>query len=120
MLNDVCFFEIPADNLETLQKFYNHLFGWTFQRMPGPMDYYTITTGSGEPRGGMLPRQHPQHTPISYVMVESVENAQKTAEGMGAQVLVPRTAVPGMGWFAVLADPQNNAFGLWQDDPSAA
>jgi predicted enzyme related to lactoylglutathione lyase len=120
MYNEVCFFEIPADNLEKLQNFYNGLFGWTFQRMPGPMEYYMITTGSGETKGGMMQRQNPQHVPINYVMVESVENAQKKAQELGAQVIVPRTAVPAMGWFAVMMDPQNNAFGLWQDDTKAS
>jgi predicted enzyme related to lactoylglutathione lyase len=33
---------------------------------------------------------------------------------------VPRTAVKGMGWYAVALDPQNNLFGLWQMDESAA
>jgi hypothetical protein len=120
MFNEVCFFEIPADKLEALQNFYNGLFGWTFERMPGPMEYYTITTGSGEPNGGMLQRQHPQHTPINYIMVEILEGALKKAEELGAAVIVPRTAVPAMGWFAVLMDPQNNPFGLWQDDTKAA
>jgi len=88
---------LPADNLETLQSFYNGLFGWTFQRMPGPMEYYTITTGSGEPKGGMLQRKHPQHSPMNYMMVESVEPGLRKAEELGAQVMVPMTAVPGMG-----------------------
>jgi len=95
MFNEVCFFEITAGNLETLQSFYHGPFGWTFQRMPGPMEYYTIATGSGEPKGGMLQGQHPQHSPINYMMVESVEPALKKPEELGAQVTVPRRQFRG-------------------------
>ena len=39
---------------------------------------------------------------------------------MGAAVLRPKSAVPKLGWFAVLADPEMNAFAVWQGDPNAA
>jgi predicted enzyme related to lactoylglutathione lyase len=34
-----------------------------------------------------------------------------------------KPAVPGMGWFAILSDPEANPFALWQTDkapPDAA
>jgi predicted enzyme related to lactoylglutathione lyase len=30
-----------------------------------------------------------------------------------------RSPVPGMGWFAMLVDPQGNEFAMWQTDPQA-
>jgi len=42
MINTVCHFEIPADNVDALQDFYGKLFGWKFEKMPGPMDYRMI------------------------------------------------------------------------------
>lgn len=30
-----------------------------------------------------------------------------------------KSAVEGMGWIALLSDPQGNPFGLWQTDPEA-
>ncbi len=30
-----------------------------------------------------------------------------------------KSPVPGMGWFAMLIDPQGNPFALWQTDSSA-
>ena len=105
MFNEVCFFEIPADHLEALQKFYNDLFGWTFQRMPGPMEYYTITTGSGEPKGGMLQRQHPQHVPINYIMVESVENRAEKSGRTGSEGHSPYNGHPGYGLVRGLDGP---------------
>ena len=69
---------------------------------------------------GMMTRQHPEHKPLFYVCVESAEKAVEEAEGLGATVIVPRTPVKGMGWYAVLMDPQKNPFGLWQEDAKAA
>jgi predicted enzyme related to lactoylglutathione lyase len=30
-----------------------------------------------------------------------------------------KSAIPGMGWFAMLSDPQGNVFALWQMDKDA-
>jgi predicted enzyme related to lactoylglutathione lyase len=30
-----------------------------------------------------------------------------------------KAPVPGMGWFAMLVDPQGNPFALWQSDKNA-
>jgi predicted enzyme related to lactoylglutathione lyase len=30
-----------------------------------------------------------------------------------------KTAVPGMGWFAMLLDPEGNNFAIWKNDASA-
>jgi predicted enzyme related to lactoylglutathione lyase len=38
----------------------------------------------------------------------------------GGKVLLPKTAVPGIGWLAYCADTEGNAFGMMQSDESAA
>ena len=65
MFNTLCHFEIPADNVEALQKFYNGVFGWTFEKMPGDMEYFMINTPGESIKGGMMARQHPQHGPVN-------------------------------------------------------
>ena len=42
------------------------------------------------------------------------------AEALGGEVIMPKTAVPGMGWFLYFKDTEENILGLWQVDPSAA
>jgi len=37
-------FEIPSDNIERANKFYNGLFGWKAEKMPGPMEYWMFVT----------------------------------------------------------------------------
>jgi predicted enzyme related to lactoylglutathione lyase len=120
MKGHICHIEIPADNLGSLQKFYGGLFEWDFEKMPGDIEYYGIKQGEDKPTAGMMARQDPGHTETFYVCVESVEEALDRAKADGATVIVPRSAVKGMGWYAVAMDPQKNLFGLWQADENAA
>jgi uncharacterized protein len=120
MIDTICFFEIPADDPEALQEFYRDMFAWTFEKIPGGFRYYKINTAQDTPRGGLTARQDPQHTPVNYVKVESIEGSVTRAEALGAKSVVERKPVPGIGWYSVLLDPQGNRIGLWEDDPAAA
>ena len=119
MKNTVCFFEITAEEMDSLQDFYSKMFDWKFTEVPGKFRYHAIDTGT-DIKGGLTARQDDTHTAISYIKVESADEATEKAKGLGATVVVPKKAVPGHGWYVVLHDPQGNRLGLWQDDTSAA
>jgi hypothetical protein len=70
--------------------------------------------------GGLTRRQHPEHPPVSYISVESVDDYAKKAQNLGADQVMPKTPVKGMGWFAWLKDTEGNVFGIWQTDEKAA
>jgi predicted enzyme related to lactoylglutathione lyase len=121
----VVHFEIPADDVERAQKFYGELFGWKIEKFtsPMPMDYWMVQTGvkPGEMGldGGMLKRQQPDQRITLYIDVPSVDEYMDRVKKLGGQVVFPKTAVPGMGFFAVCLDQENNGFGLWENNPSA-
>ena len=117
-------FEIPADDMEKLRKFYTDLFRWKIEKTPGPMDYYMIQTvptdEKGMPRrsgvnGGMMKRQNPDHKPVNYIAVESVDEYSKKIEALGGKVTVPKMEVPGIGWWAFALDPEGNQFAILQE-----
>ena len=117
-------FEIHADDVERARHFYGELFGWKIEKYPGPffMDYWMIATAAeGEKalEGGMMQRQHPQQTITIYIDVPSVEDYLAKVTSLGGQVAFPKMAVPGMGYFAVCLDPENNQFALWENDSNA-
>lgn len=120
MINTICFFEIPGDDPEALQGFYREMFNWGFKKGSEDFRYYQISTERETPRGGLTARQDEKHTPVFYVKVQSVVDSIAKAEGLGATVQVPKRPVPGIGWYAVLLDPQGNRIGLWEDDAGAA
>jgi predicted enzyme related to lactoylglutathione lyase len=121
----VVHFEIPADNVARARKFYGGLFGWKIEKFTGPtpMDYWMVMTGREEGQmgvdGGLMKRQHPQQQTIVYIDVPSVDEYLGKVKNLGGQVVSPRTAIPGMGYFAVCLDPENNGFGLWENNPGA-
>ena len=115
MAHSIVHFEIPADDVARARRFYGELFGWTFQEI----GEYTLVQCGGEPGGGMMKRVMPGQGITNYIGVESLDDYAKKAEALGATVLVPKMAVPGMGWWAQLSDTEGNVFALWQDDASA-
>lgn len=120
-------FEIPADQPERAKQFYAELFGWRIEKYADatkePMEYWTITTtdqkGDEALGGGMMRRQSPQQPITNYIDVPSIEEYSVKVKTLGGQVVVPKTAVPGMGYFALCLDTENNAFAIWEDDTNA-
>lgn len=109
-------FEIPADDPETLADFYRELFGWKIEAAEGFEDYWMIQTapeGEGV-GGGLMERQQPGQQPVNYIWVESVDDYVSKAKQLGATVVVEKSPVTGMGWFAWLQDPQGNFFAVWE------
>jgi predicted enzyme related to lactoylglutathione lyase len=123
--NPVVHFEIPATDPESLSTFYSQLFDWKIEKFP--MDgqpYYIITTTEtdeqgmptkpGGINGGLMTRQMQEQQPINYVSVDTVDAYLEKAQRLGATLVVGKTEVPQMGWFAVIMDPDSNTIGLWQ------
>ena len=103
--------------------FYQTVFGWTFQKWDGGgMPYWLITTGADpEPgiNGGLMPRQHPGQPCVNTVGVTSVDETLAAAVANGAEVALPKMAVPGVGWLAYVKDPEGHMIGMMQMDASA-
>ncbi len=123
---NVCHFEIPADDVERARKFYGELFGWKIEKFPGstPMEYWGITTGAAEGEvsplgGGMMKREMPGQYITIYIEVPSVADYAEKVKKLGGQVVVPKTAIPEMGYYAVCLDPEKNGFGIWEMNSQA-
>jgi len=116
-------FEIPADNPERLMAFYQTVFGWTFHKWDGGgTPYWLITTGADpEPgiNGGMMARQYPGQPCVNTVGIANIDETLANALANGAEVALPKMAVPGVGWLAYVKDPEGQMIGIMQMDPSA-
>lgn len=118
----VIHFEIPADDPERAQAFYQDVFGWQFDKWEGPFDYWLITTGPQEELGidgGLARRTDPSTGTENTVGVESVDEALAKIEASGGKIVRPKSAIPGVGWVAYCEDTEGNLFGLMEDDPEA-
>ena len=90
-------FEIPADDIERGKKFYRNLFGWKIEKWSGQsnrkdMEYWIITTTDDKGNkelGGRI-----------FLKVQQ----------LGGKVHISKTAVPGMGYFAICLEYREQCF----------
>jgi predicted enzyme related to lactoylglutathione lyase len=127
-MSRVVHFEIHADDPERAARFYTGLLGWEFTKWGGGQwDYWLIKTGEpGEAGidGGMVrrPGAVDGNSVLAYVCTINIDDIDATvgkALTLGAKTALPKQAVPGVGWLAYLKDPEQNIFGVMQNDPAA-
>jgi len=123
MSDPVVHFELPADNVERAQRFYNQAFGWKVNALPG-MGYtlfHTTATDAqgmvgtpGNINGGMLKRQAFFQHPILTIQVADLEKSLQQVEAGGGKVVRGKQPVQGVGFAAYVQDPEGNVIGLIQ------
>ena len=119
----LCHFDIPASDYETMKRFYQGVFGWTFERDGESSEGWSINFGSqqqaGPVTGGIVPRSAPTQPIGCHFLVSSVDESSDKIQELGGVVFVPRSAVPGKGFYACCLDPEGNYFVIWEDDEKA-
>ena len=109
--------ELQTQDLGKAKKFYQGLFDWRLEDVPGipPMGYTMVHVGEGT-GGGMMkcPVSGAPSQWLPYILVDDVKASTKKAKGLGAKVVQDVTEVPNYGWFSVVADPTGATVGLWQ------
>ena len=116
----VTHFELPADDPERAVAFYEKVFGWKINKWQGPMDYWLVTTGEGAAGiDGAIMRRESVTGTTNTVDVPSVDEFSQKVVAAGGKVVVPKMAIPGVGYHAYCADTEGNLFGILQPDPKA-
>jgi uncharacterized protein len=113
MTNPLIHWELMVSDPERTKAFFARVFDWTYTSA-GP-EYTLVQTGT-EPNGGLM-RRPPgvsQSALNNYFRVEDLDRTLRAAVEAGATVVVPRTEVPAMGWFAMFLDPDQIPIGIMQ------
>lgn len=108
--------EIPADDQAKSAEFYSNLFGWKTQHAAELN--YTMFDGAPGPGGGfpVIDNQNVRRgSVLIHVATDDIESSLKKAIDLGGSVVVPKSEIPGVGWFAVFADPSGTSIGLYTD-----
>ena len=80
-----------------------------------------VTTGAdGQPgiNGGLM-KNTTVKTTTNTIGVESVDAAIGAVIKAGGPLVMPKTPIPGVGYFAYLTDTEGNLFGVMQPDSNA-
>lgn len=126
MKNKVTHFAIHIDDMERAKTFYGHVFDWGFSSY-GPPDFMQIKadkTEKGELIGALQARNY---SPVKEkliglectVTVENVDEIIQRVQHNGGRVLMPKTAIPFVGWITKFLDTEGNLVCAMQADHTA-
>ncbi len=112
MANPVTWFEILGRDADGLQRFYSDVFGWEYQKAPGPMNYGMVSAGNGGIGGGIGDAQDGKGHVTVYVQVDDPQAYLDRVEQHGGKTIVPVTEIPDMVTFALFSDPEGHVVGV--------
>ena len=118
--------ELMSRDPDSSERFYEAVAGLRVQRLGDGPGAYRLLLAGDRPVGGLTgPRADSEVWPsggpaghwVGYLASDDVDAAVRRAEALGGSVLLGPLDVPGTGRVAVLRDPDEATFGLFQ--PSA-
>jgi len=114
MGNPIVHWELMVNDVAKAKAFYSSIFDWQWEETAFP-GYSLIKTGT-DPGGGLMakPDMAPACALNTYFGVEDIDATVAKAVAAGATLLVPKTAIEGMGYWAMIADPDGIPVGLFQ------
>ncbi len=116
-----CWDELLTTDAESAKSFYTNVFGWGAAPMdPENPDFYTMfLRPDGKMGTGMMPMPEGVEAPshwLPYVVVEDVEASAAKAQSLGATMHKAPDSIPGIGRFAVFADPLGAPFAIFKGE----
>ncbi len=123
-MNKVSHFEIPYEDQERAQKFYEEVFGWQITKFSDEGYYLAFTTKSdsntmmpsepGAINGGLLKRDSTAKNPLLVIDVPNIDDHIKKIEDAGGELIMPKVRVGDSGFFARVTDTEGNVIAIWQ------
>jgi len=105
--------EIASTDPERTRKFFEDVFDWEFNAIP-EMNYTTYEAPSGPGGGLMTPMENQQPGILNYLLSHDLDADVKKIEQAGGRILMPKTEIPGMGWWIVFQEPTGLVLALYQ------
>lgn len=124
-------YELMTRDAEAASKFYGAVVGWSVQKSPMPnMDYFLFNAGAAQVAGAFTLTKEAldggaRPAWVGYVGVDNVDMAAADVKAAAGTVYRGPDDIPGVGRFAMVADPQGAAFALFhsanagQESPAA-
>jgi predicted enzyme related to lactoylglutathione lyase len=109
--------QLASADPKKAQGFYGEVLGWKVQSFPmGSSTYEMILAGETMIGGYAALKAGEKPNWLSYVSVNDVDLAAKTAAANGGKILEAPHAIPTVGRVATIADPKGAALCLFHSD----
>lgn len=118
----VVHFELSVDDPERAIAFYASVFGWTATKWNGPEEYWLVSTGDpGAPgiNGAFIRKTASRPSLINTIDVSNLDDTVARIMDHGGRVVLPRMAIPTIGWMAFFTDPDGIMTGIIERDAAA-
>lgn len=119
MANPIVWVDIPVRNLNRAMRFYSAVLDLTLKKEEfTTLSIGLVPQGAGEVGVCLFPfseedHQPSLHGPLIYLNCEGrLAEALEEADRCGGRVLKGRHSIGGMGWRAIVADPEGNRIAL--------
>ena len=117
-------YELMTPDSDGAKGFYDAVVGWDIEpQAAGEMDYRMIGRSDGKHAGGVMRLSDQMREGgarpgwLTYIAVDDVDAAVSAIEGDGGRTLMPAHDLPGVGRFALVADPQGAPFYVMRPEP---
>jgi uncharacterized protein len=112
-----CWLDLGAPDAVGAAAFYEAVFGWSYEKGGPEYGNYHMALLGGRPVAGIGQAPEGEHSPASWTLYFSAEDADVRAEharALGGAPVSDAMDIPGQGRLAILQDPTGAHFGLWQ------
>jgi predicted enzyme related to lactoylglutathione lyase len=118
MNNGFVWHELMTTDLPAAQRFYADVAGWTIEDAAMPGMTYLLGRAGGDMVAGLMGLPSTDAAPgwLGYVGGANVDATAEALDVAGGTVHRPPEDIPGVGRFAVVADPQGAVFALFSAD----
>lgn len=112
--HSIVWVEIPSADRKQSAEFYAGLFDWQIDNSMDDMRYTMFSADDG-PGGGFpeLADGFEAGDVMILVGTSDIDSSLARAEALGGKTVIPKTEIPGNGWYGVFEDPTGNNIGLF-------
>ena len=124
---NIAHFAINADDVVRARRFYEGVFGWTFNAW-GPPKFYQVQTNCKDEPAGILGALQGRRELLAgqrtigfecTVSVASIEETEKAVLANGGKIVLPRSVIVGVGTLTFFEDTEGNVLAAIQFDKRA-
>jgi predicted enzyme related to lactoylglutathione lyase len=115
-------YEHMTRDLPAAEDFYGKVVGWLAEDSGMPGMRYTLLKIGDRPVAGVMAAPKPGDMPcwLAHILTSDVDGMAERVKQGGGAVHKPPSDIPGVGRFAVVADPQGAVFMLFRADGTPA